>query len=193
MIFGGHFFVCSRRGIARERHQPTPQGSESPRHRRQQDHPQDRGNAACQGRLRGLHGGRRLRRAREGCRLHAGHRVRGHHDAAARRVSDLLAHQAQQSVQIDSGDHAVFEGRPVRSRPRAHRRDRSTTSRSPSRRTNCCLPSRRTSLRGEYGSHSDRGRFPDRSARHEEGVGEVWLPDGHRRRTAPKACAWRAR
>src|SRR5690606_10347127 len=59
---------------------------------------------------------------REDCRPSARHRLRRHHDAAARWLPDLLADQAQQGLQVDPGDHAVLEGRALRPRPGPHRR-----------------------------------------------------------------------
>ena len=51
-----------------------------------------------------------------------GSRVRRHHDAAARRLPDLRAHQEEREVPCDTGDHAVVEGRPLRPGARAHGR-----------------------------------------------------------------------
>src|SRR5205823_7152663 len=56
-----------------------------------------------------------LRCARQDRRSSARHRVRRHHDAAAGRLPDLLAHQTQQGVPLHTRDHVVFQGRPVRS------------------------------------------------------------------------------
>src|SRR5690606_5733505 len=77
---------------------------------------------ACEGRLHRLHGGRRLRCAVENRRSPARHYLRRHHDAASRRLSDVLADQAQQALQGHPGHHVVEQGRAVRPRARAPRR-----------------------------------------------------------------------
>src|SRR5690606_28804444 len=99
---------------------PTSCGSEGAGDRRQQDYSPHSGDAAHQRGLRGVHRRRRLRCAVEDRRSSTRHRVRRHHDAAARRLSDLLADQAQQGVSLDSRHHAVQQGRIVRSRARPH-------------------------------------------------------------------------
>src|SRR5215469_14732727 len=106
----------------RERQQREAPGPEGTRHRRQQDHPPHRRDAAGQGGVRSLHRDRWLRCPRQDRRPPARHRLRRHHDAAPRRLSDLLPHQAQQGLPRHSGDHVVLQGRAVRSCARPDRR-----------------------------------------------------------------------
>src|SRR5437588_93423 len=108
----------------RERQQLEATGAQGARHRRQQDHPPHGRDAAGEGGLRGVHGGRWLRCARQDRRSSARHRVRRHHDAAAGRLPDLLAHQTQQGVPLHTRDHVVLQGWSVRPGARSHRRVR---------------------------------------------------------------------
>ena len=69
--------------------------------------------------MHGDSGGGRLRRAGEDHRSPARSRLRRHHDAAARRLPDVRAHQEEREVPEHAGDHALVEGRAVRPGPRA--------------------------------------------------------------------------
>src|SRR5437868_14838606 len=75
--------------------------------RLEHDSPQRR-NFSAAGGLYGDPGGGRLRRAREDRRPSARSRIRRHHDAAARRLSDVRAHQEERSEERRVGKECRY-------------------------------------------------------------------------------------
>src|SRR5262245_18313873 len=72
--------------------------------------------------MRGDPGGGRVRSARQDPRLPAEHHLSRHHDAAPRRLPDVLGHQAQPEVRRHARDHALGAGRDLRPGARKGRR-----------------------------------------------------------------------
>ena len=89
----------------------------------------------------------------------------------------------------DPGDHAVLQGRTVRPCPRPDRRLGALPDQAV-HQGRAAWRDRNARREVSRGPHSDRRRFPDRSACHEEGAGEERLQDRHREGRRRKACAW---